>query len=79
MAQERVQFEEKARRDFLRRSRAAWPKAGYALIFVAAKEGEEQRMREILAEETKLKPRRLRFLRGNLNEGFKVNSGAGLA
>jgi len=78
VAQERVQFEEEARRDFLREV-TRWAEAGYALIFVAAKEGEEQRMREILAEETKLKPKKFRFLRGSLNEGFKVNQPAALS
>ena len=75
VAQERLGFEIEARRDFLREV-GDWNRGGYDLVFVAAKEGEEQRMREILAEEASLKPRKLRFFRGALNEGFKVTYSA---
>jgi len=71
VAQERLQVEEDARLKFLLQI-AAWRKAGYDIAVVASKEGEEQRIREILAEKTALKPIRPRFLRGALNEGFRV-------
>jgi transcription-repair coupling factor (superfamily II helicase) len=78
LAQDRLPAEESARRDFLRQV-AAWGKAGYGVAFVAAKEGEEQRLREILAEEKDFAALRPRFLRGPLNEGFRVTvrEGAG--
>ena len=50
MAQERLQAESQARRDFLAGARGL-EKSGYEIVFVAAKGGEEQRMREILAAE----------------------------
>jgi transcription-repair coupling factor (superfamily II helicase) len=71
VAQERLQVEEDARRRFLRQL-AAWKKAGFDLAFVVTKEGEEQRVREILDDEAKLKGVKPRFLRGTLNEGFRV-------
>ena len=71
MAQERLEAEDEARRDFLGQV-AAWHKDAYALLFVAAKEGEEQRMREILADDQRLRKIKPRFLRGSLNEGFRV-------
>jgi len=49
-----------------------WRKAGFAVTLVASKEGEEQRIQEILGEDEKLKTIRPRFLRGTLNEGFRV-------
>ena len=73
VAQERLQVEEDARLKFLLQV-AAWRKAGYDIVFVAAKVGEEQRIREILAERTALKSIRPRFLRGSLNEGFRITS-----
>ncbi|MBS0662798.1 MAG: transcription-repair coupling factor [Verrucomicrobia bacterium] len=76
VAQERLQVEEDARRDFLR-ALAGWRKAGYAVDLVASKEGEEQRIQEILAEDPALKAIRPRHLRGALNEGFRVTFGAG--
>lgn len=72
-AQERLQAEDEGRREFLQRL-AEWKKDGYKIVFVAAKEGEEQRMREILAEDKTLKTQ-IRFLRGALNEGFRVTYG----
>ena len=40
--------------------------------FVLAKEGEEQRVRELLAEHTALRKIKPRFRRGALTEGFKI-------
>ncbi len=71
VAQERLQVEEDARRAFLVQV-AAWRKSGYGVIFVVSKEGEEQRTQEILAEDTALKHIKPRFLRGSLNEGFRI-------
>ena len=71
VAQERLQVEEDARRKFLHQV-AAWKKAGYAITFVASKEGEEQRMREILVDDARLKHLAPRFPRGTLNEGFRL-------
>jgi transcription-repair coupling factor (superfamily II helicase) len=71
IAQERLQVEEDARRKFLRQL-AAWKLAGHQLVFVAPKDGEEQRMREILATEARLMKPAPVFVRGALNEGFRV-------
>jgi transcription-repair coupling factor (superfamily II helicase) len=71
VAQERLQVEEDARRAFLRQV-AAWQHEGYRIVFVVSKEGEEQRAREILAEDPALRGVPPRFLRGTLNEGFRV-------
>jgi transcription-repair coupling factor (superfamily II helicase) len=71
VAQERLQVEEDARRKFLLQV-AAWRKAGYGIVFVVSKEGEEQRTREVLEEDTALKAIKPRFLRGTLNEGFRI-------
>ncbi len=70
-AYERLQAEADARREFLRQV-AAWQDDDFALVFVAAKEGEEQRMREILAEDPSLKRLKPRFFRGHLAEGFRM-------
>ncbi len=71
VAHERLQVEEDARRKFLRQV-AAWKQAGYAVTLVASKEGEEQRIREILDDDATLKKIQPRFLRGALNEGFRI-------
>jgi transcription-repair coupling factor (superfamily II helicase) len=76
VAQERLQAEEEARQKFLEQV-AAWGRAGFGLVFVAAKEGEEQRLREILEEAASLKKMKTTFLRGGLNEGFKLAFRAG--
>ncbi len=78
VAQERLSMEEDARREFLRQV-AAWRKAGYDVAFVLSKEGEEQRTQEILAEDPKLKDIRPRWLRGTLNEGFRITFREGAA
>jgi transcription-repair coupling factor (superfamily II helicase) len=76
VAHERLQVEEDARRKFLLQV-AAWRQAGSAVAIVASKEGEEQRIREILADDPALKAIRPRFMRGALNEGFRVTFRAG--
>jgi transcription-repair coupling factor (superfamily II helicase) len=74
IAQDRLQVEEAARHRFLLQI-AGWRKAGYAVDLVASKEGEEQRIQEILAEDSALQHIRPRFLRGTLNEGFRITFG----
>ena len=71
VAHERLQVEEDARRKFLLQV-ASWRKAGFAIAVVASKEGEEQRIQEILGGDSALKSIRPRFLRGTLNEGFRI-------
>jgi transcription-repair coupling factor (superfamily II helicase) len=71
VAQERLEAEESSRRAFLGQV-AAWKKVGYEIIFVSAKEGEEQRIREILDGDAGLRKIAPRWLRGNLNEGFRL-------
>jgi transcription-repair coupling factor (superfamily II helicase) len=75
IAQEQLQFEDDARRDFLRQV-ARWHDAGHSIAFVAAGDGEEQHLREILAADAALGRLRPRFLRGNFDAGFLLaNSG----
>jgi len=69
LAHERVSAEADARRDFLRQL-VEWQRDGYALHFVASKDGEAQRMAEILEEEGLAKTLRAQILTGPLNEGF---------
>jgi transcription-repair coupling factor (superfamily II helicase) len=71
VAQERLQVEEEARHKFLQQV-ATWSKAGYEIVVVTAKEGEEQRAQEILADDAALKTIKPRWLRGGLNEGFRI-------
>ncbi|MCW5549782.1 MAG: transcription-repair coupling factor, partial [Opitutaceae bacterium] len=73
VAQERLQVEEDARRRFLRQV-AAWRDEGYGLLLVATKEGERQRLEEIL-KEAGLRPPP--FVTGTLNEGFRLTARAG--
>ncbi|MSU50613.1 MAG: transcription-repair coupling factor [Opitutus sp.] len=71
VAQERLTMEDDVRREFLQQV-AGWRKAGYEIAFVVSKAGEEQRAQEILAEEPTLKGIQPRWLRGTLNEGFRI-------
>ena len=71
LAHERLQVEEDSRRAFLTKV-AAWNREGYAVDFVVSKEGEEQRVRELLEEHATLKGIKPRFLRGAVSEGFRV-------
>ncbi|MET0262874.1 MAG: transcription-repair coupling factor, partial [Rariglobus sp.] len=79
VAQERLSAEEDARRTFLTQL-VAWKKDGYGLAFVVSKEGEEQRVKEILAEDARFKGLQPLWVRGTLNEGFRCTyrAGAGL-
>jgi transcription-repair coupling factor (superfamily II helicase) len=70
VAQERLAAEEEARRAFLSQL-VAWKKDGYGLAFVVSKEGEEQRVKEILAEDSRFKGLQPLWVRGSLNEGFR--------
>jgi transcription-repair coupling factor (superfamily II helicase) len=71
VAQERLAMEEESRAKFLHQV-ATWRKDNYDVLLVVTKDGEEQRIREILDESTEFKTIRPRFLRGTLNEGFRV-------
>ena len=71
VAQERLQVEEEARAKFLLQL-VEWKKSGYAISFVVTKDGEEQRIREILDEDSRFKSLKPQFLRGSLNEGFRL-------
>ncbi len=71
VAQERLHVEEEARHAFLTQI-AQWAKDGYEIAIVSSKEGEEQRSQEILAADPVFKGIRPRWLRGGLNEGFRV-------
>ncbi len=71
VAQERLHVEEEARHAFLRQV-VAWSKAGYEVAVVTSKPGEEQRSQEILGADPILKGIKPRWLRGGLNEGFRV-------
>ncbi|MGH7995979.1 MAG: transcription-repair coupling factor [Opitutaceae bacterium] len=71
VAQERLQAEEDARRAFFVQL-AAWRREGYELVFSAAKEGEEKRIREIVAEQPALAKFEPRLVRCGINEGFRA-------
>jgi len=71
VAQERLRVEAEARDRFLEQA-AAWQREGHRVVFVLSKEGEEQRAQEILKESAAWKKLRPQFLRGSLNEGFRV-------
>ncbi|HEY5227990.1 MAG TPA: DEAD/DEAH box helicase, partial [Opitutaceae bacterium] len=76
LARDRLNAEEDARRSFLAQV-AAWKKEGYVVAFAASKEGEEKRIREILAADPALSGIGPVFLRGSLNEGFRQTDRAG--
>ena len=78
LAPERLATEEDGRRQFLAKT-AEWKRDGFAVDFVISKEGEEQRVRELLDEHAALKKIKPRYLRGAVNEGFKITFGAGRA
>jgi transcription-repair coupling factor (superfamily II helicase) len=71
LAHERLEAEGDARRRFLEQV-LAWQQDGYRIDLFVSKEGEEQRTRELLAEDATLKKLRPRFVRGAVNEGFRV-------
>ncbi len=79
LAHERLHAENDARRQFLLKV-AGWKREGHAVHFILSKEGEEQRTRELLDEDPALKKLKPRFVRGAVNEGFRIafrNNGAG--
>jgi len=76
LARERLEAEDDARRAFLAQVRD-WKSQGYAVVFAASKDGEEKRMREILAADPALASIDPVFLRGNLNEGFRESTRPG--
>ncbi|HXQ82340.1 MAG TPA: CarD family transcriptional regulator, partial [Opitutaceae bacterium] len=76
LARERLDAEDDARRAFLRRL-SGWRREGYTIAFAASKEGEEKRIREMLAADPALSGLSPLFLRGSLNEGFRVTARAG--
>ncbi len=71
LAHERLAAEDAARGRFLDRI-AAWQKDGYRVRFVTAKEGEEERLRELLTEHGGFRKPKSVFLRGQLGEGFRL-------
>jgi transcription-repair coupling factor (superfamily II helicase) len=71
VAQERLQVEEEARHEFLVQV-GRWQQDGYAVVFAVAKDGEEAHTREILGAHPAFANRPPRFLRGPVNEGFKI-------
>ncbi|MDP2137588.1 MAG: CarD family transcriptional regulator, partial [Candidatus Didemnitutus sp.] len=76
LAHERLQAEDAARREFLLQV-LQWKQAGYAVDFFISKEGDEQRTRELLDEDKDLKALQPRFVRGSVNEGFRLTARAG--
>ena len=71
IAQERLAAEEQARHDFLS-ILARWQSEGAQLAIVVPKESEEKRIREIFSAHPAAKKLRPRFLRSQLNEGFRL-------
>lgn len=72
IAQERLSAEEQYRHEFLALL-ARWQNEGAQLLVVVPKESEEKRIQEILAAHPEAKKLRPRFLRGQLNEGFRCS------
>ncbi len=73
LARDRLQAEDDARRAFLGRL-ADWAREGFTLAIAASKDGEEKRIREILSGIPGLARAAPLFLRGNLNEGFRLTA-----
>jgi transcription-repair coupling factor (superfamily II helicase) len=78
LARDRLDAEEDARRAFLAQV-AQWGREGYAVVLAASKEGEEKRMREILAADPALAKLDPAYVRGSLNEGFRETARPGAA
>ncbi|TAG33360.1 MAG: transcription-repair coupling factor [Verrucomicrobia bacterium] len=70
IAQERLGAEEQSRHDFLALL-ARWQGTGARLAIIAPKEADEKRIQEIIAAHPAAKALLPRFLRGQLNEGFR--------
>ena len=71
LAHERLAAEDAARRQLLDRV-SAWLKDGYRVRFVTGKEGEEERLRELLQEHGGFRKPKPAFMRGQLGEGFRA-------
>jgi transcription-repair coupling factor (superfamily II helicase) len=71
IAQERLAAEEQSRHEFLNLL-ARWQTEGATVAIVTPKESEEKRIQEILAAHPAAKKLRPRYLRGHLNEGFRL-------
>ena len=78
LAHDRLLAEEDSRRRFLELV-ATWRAEGFAVDFVVSQRGEEQRIRELLAEHSALKKLQPRYLHGTLNEGFRITFREGRA
>jgi len=78
LAHERLLAEDAARREFFEKI-VVWKNEGFTVDFIVSKDGEEQRIRELLEEEAKLKKLKPRFVRGTVNQGFKVTFREGRA
>ena len=72
IAQDRLSAEEQARHEFLSQL-ALWRSVGASIAIVVPKESEEKRIQEILAAHPDAKKLPVRFLRGQLNEGFRAS------
>ncbi len=72
---ERFESEHGARLDFLQ-TLAAWEKEGDGIVVVYNNEGEQQRLNELLAEESTLDGFRPQFLYGSINQGFIFHAAA---
>jgi transcription-repair coupling factor (superfamily II helicase) len=70
IAEDRLNAEQEARRRFLLEVKD-WAGAGWRIHFLLPRDGEETRVREILAEE-KIKIPRIVWSRGSLDEGSKL-------
>ncbi len=76
LAHERLHAEDAARRNFLMQV-IRWQREGAVINFFIAKIGEEERTRELLAEDAELKTLQPNFIRGTLSEGFRITARAG--
>jgi transcription-repair coupling factor (superfamily II helicase) len=78
VGEDRLFSEQQARRDFLRQLHR-WQKENYLVCLVTNNEGEEERLREILADEEGLREFRPDFRQGHLHEGFRLLFAEGAA
>jgi transcription-repair coupling factor (superfamily II helicase) len=76
LARDRLQAEDDARKAFLGQL-AQWSREGFAVAVASSKEGEEKRIREILATDPTTSGLAPLFLRGSLNEGFRTTAREG--
>ncbi|MGF1448686.1 MAG: transcription-repair coupling factor [Opitutales bacterium] len=68
---ERVEAEQRSRLDFLKQV-LDWQKAGEEVLIITRTPGEEERLRELLAEDDALKALNPAYRRGALNHGFRI-------